>query len=273
MPTIDSLLSKPQNLPNVPEVMRELVQTFNEKEPDILLIAKKINKDPVISAKLLRLANSAKFGGSRQVATVNEAVVRLGVDVVRNMVFACGLTGSIGAVPGIELKHFWGKVFDVAELARRLAKLKGMKGEEVFTCALLYDMGRLIMHVGLPENMVNHIKDLEPSKGRAKAEELVVGFNYAQAGAEMARRWQFPLSICHAVEYHYNPLLAKEFSAEAAIIHLAIVLAAQSDVGEAAPPEWPTQVAERLGLSWPDCAAVFVALREQGNGYAGLLAA
>ncbi len=119
---------KPQNLPNVPEVMRELVQTFNEKEPDILLIAKKINKDPVISAKLLRLANSAKFGGSRQVATVNEAVVRLGVDVVRNMVLACGLTGSINAVPGIDLKHFWGKVFDVAELARRLAKLKGMKG-------------------------------------------------------------------------------------------------------------------------------------------------
>ncbi len=59
MPTIDSLLSKPQNLPNVPEVMRELVQTFNEKEPDILLIAKKINKDPVISAKLLRLAMAA----------------------------------------------------------------------------------------------------------------------------------------------------------------------------------------------------------------------
>lgn len=273
MPTIDSLLSQPQNLPNVPEVMRELVQTFNEKEPDILLIAKKINKDPVISAKLLRLANSAKFGGSRQVATVNEAVVRLGVDVVRNMVLACGLTGSINAVPGIDLKHFWGKVFDVAELARRLAKLKGMKGEEVFTCALLYDMGRLIMHVGLPENMVNHIKDLEPSKGRAKAEELVVGFNYAQTGAEMARRWQFPLSICHAVEYHYNPLLAKEFSAEAALIHLAIALAAQSDVGDEAPPEWPAQVAERLGLSWSDCAAVFVALREQGNGYAGLLAA
>jgi hypothetical protein len=50
-------------------------------------------------------------------------------------------------------------------------------------------------------------------------------------------------------------------------------LAAQSDVGEEAPPEWPTQVADRLGLAWPDCAAVFMALREQGNGYAGLLAA
>ena len=89
----------------------------------------------------------------------------------------------------------------------------------------------------------------------------------------MARYWKFPETISNAVEYHYNPMLAKEFSAEAGLIHLAIVLAAQSDVGEEAPPEWPAKVAEKLGLSWVDCAAQFTALREQGNGYAGLLAA
>jgi HD-like signal output (HDOD) protein len=160
-----------------------------------------------------------------------------------------------------------------AELARRLAVKKGMKGDEVFTCALLYDLGRLVMHVGLPENTVHHIHDLELHKGRAKAEELVVGFNYAQVGAAMARYWKFPETISNAVEYHYNPMLAKEFSPEAGLIHLAIVLAAQSDVGEEAPPEWPHKVADALGLSWADCAAQFTALREQGNGYAGLLAA
>ncbi|MBL0668324.1 HDOD domain-containing protein [Aeromonas jandaei] len=273
MPTIDSLLAEPKLLPQIPEVMRDLIQTFNEKDPDLLKISKLINKDPVISAKLLRLANSAKFGSSRQIGTVNEAAVRLGLAMVRNMVLACGLTESVTAVPGIDLKHFWGCVFNVAELARRLAVKKGMKGDEVFTCALLYDLGRLVMHVGLPENTVHHIHDLELHKGRAKAEELVVGFNYAQVGAAMARYWKFPETISNAVEYHYNPMLAKEFSAEAGLIHLAIVLAAQSDVGEEAPPEWPAKVAEKLGLSWVDCAAQFTALREQGNGYAGLLAA
>ena len=240
MPTIDSLLAEPKLLPQIPEVMRDLIQTFNEKDPDLLKISKLINKDPVISA---------------------------------NMVLACGLTESVTAVPGIDLKHFWGCVFNVAELARRLAVKKGMKGDEVFTCALLYDLGRLVMHVGLPENTVHHIHDLELHKGRAKAEELVVGFNYAQVGAAMARYWKFPETISNAVEYHYNPMLAKEFSPEAGLIHLAIVLAAQSDVGEEAPPEWPHKVADALGLSWADCAAQFTALREQGNGYAGLLAA
>ena len=273
MPTIDSLLAEPKLLPQIPEVMRDLIQTFNEKDPDLLKVSKLINKDPVISAKLLRLANSAKFGSSRQVATVNEAAVRLGLAMVRNMVLACGLTESVKAVPGINLQHFWGCVFNVAELSRRLAVKKGMKGEEVFTCALLHDLGRLIMHVGLPENTVNHIHDLEQHKGRAKAEELVIGFNYAQVGAAMARYWKFPDTISNAVEYHYNPMKAKEFSSEAGFIHLAIVLAAQSDVGEEAPPEWPQSVAEQLGLTWADCAAQFSALREQGNGYAGLLAA
>lgn len=70
MPTIDSLLAEPKLLPQIPEVMRDLIQTFNEKDPDLLKISKLINKDPVISAKLLRLANSAKFGSSRQIGTV-----------------------------------------------------------------------------------------------------------------------------------------------------------------------------------------------------------
>ncbi|WP_423170676.1 HDOD domain-containing protein, partial [Vibrio diabolicus] len=159
-------------------------------------ISKQIAKDPVISAKLLRLANSAKFGGSRQVATVNEATVRLGLAMVRNMVLACGLTESVKAVPGLDLRHFSPPPPPPPPPARRLAVRKGMKGEEVFTCALLHDLGRLIMHVGLPENTVLHIKDLELHKGRAKAEELVVGFNYAQVGAAMAKLWKFPDTIC-----------------------------------------------------------------------------
>ncbi|PJG57797.1 HDOD domain-containing protein [Aeromonas cavernicola] len=273
MPTIDSLLAHPHNLPKIPEVMLELIQTLHEKDTDLLKISRQISKDPVISAKLLRLANSAKFGCSRQVASVNDATVRLGLAMVRNMVLACGLTESVHSVPGIDLKHFWGNVFNVAELASRLAQRVGIPPEQVFTCALLHDLGRLIMHVGLPENTVHHIHDLELHKGRAKAEELVVGFNYAQVGAVMTRLWKFPDTICNAVKYHYNPLAADTFSAEAGLIHLAIVLAAQSDVTEVAPPEWPQPVADKLALAWADCAAEFINLRNHGSGYAGLLAA
>ena len=106
MPTIAALLAQPQNLPNVPEVVRALIQTFHHPSPDLMLIAHQVAKDPVISAKLLRLANAAQFGNCRQIATVKEAVIRLGTETIRNMVLACGLTDSLKRVPGIELHHF-----------------------------------------------------------------------------------------------------------------------------------------------------------------------
>lgn len=274
MPSIADLLSKPQNLPTVPEVVRELFQTFNQPNPDLLKIADKVARDPVMSAKLLRLANSARFGCSRQIATVKEAAVRLGTDTVRNMVLACTLTDAMNKVPGIDLKPFWAHVFDVAELSRRLSLRLGMKGEEVFTCALLHDLGRLIMHVGLPETLVQKIVDLEPHKGRAAAEQLHVGFTYAEVGAELARQWNFPDLFIRAIQYHYSPLKADPFSTEAALIHLGIALTALPEVVPDDPlDDWPVKVAERLGLSWEDGRAEVFMLREQGHGYAALIAA
>lgn len=274
MPTMQDLLNKPQHLPSVPEVVRELIQTFNQPDPDLLLIADKLSRDPVISAKLLRLANSARFGCSRQIATVKEAAVRLGTDTVRNMVLACSLTGSIKTVPGIDLKYFWAQVFDVAELAKRLAQLQGKKGEEVFTCALLHALGRLIMHLGLPETMVQRICDLEPHKGRAAAEQITVGFTYAELGAELARQWNFPSTFCHAIAWHYNPLKAEPFSEEAALIHLAITLSILPEtLPDDAPDDWPHKVAARVGLDWASCRRCAEQQRELGHGYAALIAA
>ena len=135
MPTIAALLAQPQNLPNVPEVVRALIQTFHQPSPDLMLIAHQVAKDPVISAKLLRLANAAQFGNCRQIATVKEAVIRLGTETIRNMVLACGLTDSLKRVPGIELHHFWGKVFDVATLSKQLARRAGAGSEEIFFAA------------------------------------------------------------------------------------------------------------------------------------------
>jgi HD-like signal output (HDOD) protein len=274
MPTINLLLSQTQNLPNIPEVVRELIQTFNQAEPDLLLIANKVSKDPVISAKLLRLANSARFGCSRQIASAKEAAVRLGTDTVRNMVLASALIESVKPIPGIDMKHFWANVFDVAELSKLLAQHKGLSGEATFTCGLMYNLGRLIMHAGLPENTVSYISDLEILKGRAAAEKLVVGFTYADVGAELAKQWNFPLFVCNAIQYHYYPLKAEAFSVEAALIHLAIELSTVSEPFTDEPPAgWPEKVAESVAISWPECCKILDIFHANGSGYDALIAA
>lgn len=273
MPNINDLLSQSQNLPNIPEVVRELIQTFNQSDPDLLVIANKVAKDPVISAKLLRLANSARFGCSREVASAKEATVRLGIDTVRNMVLASALVDSTKPVPGIDLKHFWAHVFDVAELSKMLAKHLKLPAEPIFTCALMYNIGRLIMHAGLPQNMVERISNLEPLKGRVAAEVNTVGFSYPEVGAELANRWNFPVFISTAIQHHYSPMKAQAFCVEAGIIHLAIELLTATENLDEPPVGWPKEVADKLNLEWADCKVVLMQFREQGSGYQALIAA
>jgi HD-like signal output (HDOD) protein len=274
MPTINDLLDQPHNLPSIPEVVRDLIQTFNQKDPDLLHIANKIAKDPVISAKVLRLANSARFGCSRQVATIQEATVRLGLDTVRNMVLASGLADSFRKVPGINLKFFWGHVFEVAEISKQLAKALKQKGETTFTSALMHNLGRLVMHTGLPDPTVARICDLEPNKGRIGAEKAVVGYSYIDVGYELIQRWNFPPEICLAVQQHADPLHGETFSLDAALIHLAIELALQGDEPLTEQPDfWPATVADKTGLSWQICQDVLAEVREHGHGYDALIAA
>lgn len=275
MPAIASLLSQPQNLPHIPEIVRELIQSFNQKDPDLLRIADQITKDPVLSAKLLRLANSARYGCSRQIASVRDATVRLGTDTVRNLVLASALIESVDSVPGIDLKHYWSHVFEVAELTKLLDKHQGGRGENAFTCGLMHNIGRLILHKGLPANLVARITDLEPLKGRANAEHAVVGFNYAELGAELAKQWSFPTFISDAILWHYHPLKAEPFSREAGLIHLAIELSTLTELNpdQPAPETWPDKVADKLGITWGECLNLLIAYHEIGNGFDALVAA
>jgi putative nucleotidyltransferase with HDIG domain len=273
MTSMNALLIHPQPLPSIPEVVHELIHTFHDPDPDLLFIAHQINKDPVISAQLLRLANAAQFGCYRQVTTVREAAVRLGLDSVRNMVLACGLTGVLKQVPGIDLHHFWGKVFDVAALSKLLAEQGHFRAEEVFTCALLHDLGRLIMHLSLPQETVREISELEPRHGRTQAEQMVVGFTHAELGAKVAGLWNFPHSICEAIRQHTAPFAGDRFCHQAGFIHLALVLVSLDSIPLEAPNLWPATVARALDLEWPVCRELLIQCRQQGHGFAALLAA
>ena len=200
-----------------------------------------------------------------------EAAIRLGTETIRNMVLACGLTDAMKRVPGIELHQFWGKVFDVATLSKLLARRAGERSDEVFTCGLLYDLGRLIMHLSLDPAEVNRICELEQLLGRIHAERTVVGFNYAELGAEVAHHWCFPLSICEAIRYHPTPLDGEIFSNSAALIHLAMALSSQHEVPTEEPECWPRDVAARLGLDWTACREELYLCRQNGHGFSALL--
>ena len=104
---LDELFQQPQALPAVPKIVHELIDSFNNEDISIEEIARKLAADPVLSARLLRLANSAYYHVSRTIGTVPESIAMLGFVTVRTLVISSGLTGGYKSMPGLDLNQFW----------------------------------------------------------------------------------------------------------------------------------------------------------------------
>ena len=103
-------------------VAQELIQQFDNPNTNIDSVARNISLDPVIAVKVLRLANSARFRGAREAASVEDAAMRLGFNTLRTLVLASAVTGAFKTDTGFDLKSFWLQSFKVASLCRLLAK-------------------------------------------------------------------------------------------------------------------------------------------------------
>ncbi len=207
---ISALFSQVHSLPCIPKVAQDLIQQFDNPHTSIDNIARNISLDPVIAAKVLRLANSARFRGSRESASVEDAAMRLGFNTLRTLVLASAVTGAFQAPPGFDLKGFWGHSFQVASISRLLAKTRGVAVEVAFTCGMMHNIGELLIQTGVPElaeRLNQNGKDMGAAQ-RVALETLQLGFGFPEVGAELARLWQLPELIQHAIAYQSRPTQA-----------------------------------------------------------------
>jgi HD-like signal output (HDOD) protein len=250
---ITDLFEHPQGLPAMPELMQKLIASFGDEDMTSAQLAAQLSTDPVLSARLLQLANSAYFHVPFTVATVSDAVAMLGFSNVRTLVISMGLTGSFKAIAGFDRRQFWRHSLYTAVAARRLATPLGLPPELAFSVGLMHALGELVMQLAMPAEMrtLNAACGLlDP--GRAAAQQQAFGFSQATVGAELARHWQFPPLFASAIAAAANPLAQQPLEALGALVHVAAWLARLAqDRPEAVAlaDSWPDAVAERLGLA------------------------
>lgn len=204
---INDLFSEINSLPSIPRVAQDLIQQFDNPHTSLDSVARNIALDPVIAAKVLRLANSARFRGARESASVEDAAMRLGFNTLRTLVLASAVTGAFQAPPGFDLKGFWAHSFQVASISRLLAKNRGVAVETAFTCGMMHNIGELLIQTGVPElaeRLNQNGKDIGAAQ-RVALETLQLGFGFPEVGAELARRWQLPELIQQAIAYQSRP--------------------------------------------------------------------
>lgn len=245
---LESLLAQPRALPPAPKVAGQLIETLDNEDTDLETLAELIETDPVLTAKIIRQANSAFFGLLRPVNHPRQAIAMLGLVKVRAMALAALLQDGFVHAPGIDMERFWRYSLTTANLARYVAAPLGVEDNAVYTAGLIHAIGELVMHVGMPEAMAAVNLKLTPfDLRRAHVEKAQFGYTYAEVGAALARDWRFPKRMVAGLENQLDPFDHSNIEPIAAVVHLAAWRArvAFSDI----------KLADRIA-SYPDTVGV-----------------
>ena len=273
--SMDLIFSKIKQLPVIPKLLHELMQDFSNDNSRIEDIAKKIAMDQVISAKVLKMANSAAYRRGAEITSIEQAVIRLGFNALRSLVVASGLMTSFRTPSNFDKNKFWVDNFQVATIAKSLAAdCRAIEPETAFTCALLHNIGELLIQSTLPEEASLINMAISRGTSRIDAQREMLGYDYSQVGAELAKRWSLSETFVRAIAQQLDPLSFDPISPEAVLIRLAMFVSFAWNAG--VPPQvivarFPTPLALHRGIDPERLAERLDELHQHGNELAAML--
>jgi HD-like signal output (HDOD) protein len=231
--TPQQLISEVEGLFSLPEVYLKVRESINNPKSTINDVALIINQDPNISARILKIANSAFFGFPTEITTVTRAIFIMGLAQLHDIVLA---TSAVKAFKGISsdlvnMKDFWLHSVFCATIARLLAqKCNVIDSERLFVCGILHDLGHLVIYAKCPTQASKVLsRAKQENHPIVLLEKEILGFDYAEVSGELLKSWKLPASLYETVANHVHLKCDEQFSLDSAIIHIANNLALQEE--------------------------------------------
>jgi HD-like signal output (HDOD) protein len=197
----------PTDLPAPPKDAIRIVQASSRAGIDSHDLAQLVANDPVLTAELLRISNSAYFGLVSQVKSVSRAVTVLGNRALRNLVLCISMRDALrsDSIPGFNIDVYWEDALRRAVSARMLAELANLDPEECFTAGLLQDFGLLVLLFMNPDQ-VEHWERLAESTpdDRRDIEVDLFHATHDEVGLTLANSWDLPPDLAFAMGYHHD---------------------------------------------------------------------
>ena len=252
-PAIKSLLPLIRKLPATPRLYTQVMEELRSPHSSLDTVAHLLRQDPVMSAKLLQLVNSAFFASAREVTDMLDAATILGTERIKSLVLLAGIFSQYNDAEGISptINALLAHSLRVGIYARAIA-LGETKNAEIaeaaFTAGVMHDIGKIVLAGNLPDRYLEVRAIREAKDLSAKAAELeVFGATHAQIGACLLAGWGLPLAILEALAWHHEPARSPEktFSLAAAV-HVANALAHEAE-GE--PGELDQEFLKQTGLA------------------------
>lgn len=197
------------DLPALPAALLDLLALVGSDDVDIDELCARLSVDMALTAKLLRLANSSFYGGRGAVTSVDAAIARVGLRMVKSIVGAAAVGGAIKppVCKGFDFVAFWRHGVATATAAQMLAFATGADPSTAFTSGLLYRIGQLVLAAQVPVPFAETLAHRAANGGDALLiERAVLGVDHAVVGACIAAHWRLPPAIVEALSQQDLPL-------------------------------------------------------------------
>lgn len=244
-PKVRAVAGEVEFLPPRPRIYLELIRVLNDEKSSVADVANVVEQDPAIAAKVLHVANSAFFSRGMKIASVREAVARLGAQVLRGVVLSMDAFSSFRAAATPRVERKMEHCFRVASVAWALAKGKAEK-ELVFTAGLLHDIGQVLLCWKHPEAAAQVEEKLGAGATALEAERDVLGTSHPEIGAYLLGLWGLPFPVIEAVLNHHMPETPAP-APSAWTLYLAEAAVCSADPGEEIEERIDMAVIERAG--------------------------
>lgn len=241
------------NIPSLPVVVTDIISNLDSHTVNFDVLERTIAQDPVITARLLAVANSSFYGFSGKVLGIKDTCLVLGVNTIRSIVITIGVIQHLERNEAGSLNHkaFWRHSLGVGIAARVLAKQIGLDAEIAFTVGVLHDIGVLVLDSRFSDEYAEVLKYYdENSCQRYEAEEKILGFEHSLVGAGLAEHWRLPKIIVSSIANHHMSYLTLS-SPVVDLISIADVVSKNIEIkveGDEFIAELDHGAMERIGL-------------------------
>jgi putative nucleotidyltransferase with HDIG domain len=252
---LNEILAKVKSFPTMPGAGAKMLALLEEPDTAVSEIEEILRYDPGLTANILKLANSAYFGIPSKVGSLKQAVILLGLKRLMQLVVASCVSAVMDkSVAGYDLPagDLWRHSVAVSIAAEALVKDKKRVGtEDVFTPALLHDVGKLVLGAFVKEELEAIQSIAAEGVPFVVAENMILGTDHAEIGARILAHWNLPPDVINAVRWHHDPDLPDTCDIQMDVVYLANLLCQTSETsGEAGrhAVELSPAVIDRLGI-------------------------
>ncbi|MGB9715470.1 MAG: HDOD domain-containing protein [Thermodesulfovibrionales bacterium] len=205
---VDKLFSKLTDIPTLPSIVLQINKIIKNDNISTYDIGSIIERDPSLTSKVLKFANSSYYGLSYSVNTVTRAITVLGINTIRNIALTASVFEIFNSKKSLpfDIAGLWYHSLGCAMASKAfISKAAHLLEEEAFICGILHDIGKVIIAQNMPDLMNRVLDEIKKGKSQSDAEKDIIGYTHSEVGALLSEKWHLPEELCETIRFHHCP--------------------------------------------------------------------